>query len=464
MTSPNPQRPGTQKVRRETLGGKRAEGWQWQKAGRRVQRPDARRLTVGRPDATLSGVGGLVDFDAFLDALGLGRALRRHFGHLKRGRRVVYPMHTQLRLLIDLLAAGARRVFDVEAFAMDPVLAHLAGGAVPSVDVLYDDLQRFDAEELEQLEALVAQHGLQTLAGQHWERLTVDIDTTVMPLFGEQQGARVGPNPRYHGRVSHHPLLATIAETGAILGARLRPGDTGLGGNDEEDIIHWLRRLREHVGPDTVITVRIDAGGDCAQLLAALDDAGVHFVVKLHQTADFVGAAALATDWQPADEDADGRPSRQLAELGVRRDSWKDRRYRVLAARSNERNSGRQVELWPGIDHSLQLFVTNDLHGDADDLVRHYDGRATIEHRIGDLKEGLSIGKASSWSFQANEALFLLRLLTCNLMRLWAAVRHPNVSWWRLTWLRRALIAIPARLLRSGGRWVLRLAPRPALE
>lgn len=464
MTHETCPREFTQKVRRGALGGERAQGWRWQRDGRRVRRPDARKLKVGHSDPTLSGVGGLADFGAFVDGLGLNATLRERFGHLKRGRQVVYPMHTQLRLLIDLLVAGARRVFDVEALAMDPVVKHLAGGAVPSVDVLYDDLQRFDVDELEALEGLMAEQGLASLRGQRWEQLTVDVDSTVLQLFGSQQGAQVGPNPRYHGRVSHHPLLATIAETGAVLGGRLRPGDTGFGGDDVEDITHWLALLRREVGPDTVVTVRIDAGGDCGEVLTALDDVGVHFIVKLHQTAAMVGAAAMATAWRTVDRDANGAPSRQVAELALGRDSWLGRPFRVIAVRSNERNSGRQVELWPGLDLSLQLFVTNDLHADADDIAWRYDGRASIEHRIGDLKDGLALGKASSWSFAANEALFLLRLLASNLMRRWASVRHPRVAWWRLTWLRRALVQVPARLLRSAGSWLLRLAPRPALE
>jgi hypothetical protein len=34
------------------------------------------------------------------------------FGHLKLGRGVVYPMHTQMQLLIDAAVVGAHRVFD----------------------------------------------------------------------------------------------------------------------------------------------------------------------------------------------------------------------------------------------------------------------------------------------------------------------------------------------------------------
>ena len=45
----------------------------------------------------------------------------------------------------------------------------------------------------------------------------------------DHEGALPGYNPRYHGRPSYHPILARWAEVDAVVGARLRPGDTSLG-------------------------------------------------------------------------------------------------------------------------------------------------------------------------------------------------------------------------------------------
>jgi hypothetical protein len=215
-------------------------------------------------------VGGLAAFNAFVQEEGLGRELRERFGRLKTGRNVVYPMHTQMQLLIDASVVGAKRVYDFEWLAADPLFTHLAGGAVPSIDALYDDLHRFGPCENEELEAIVAEQALEPVRARRFRALTVDVDTTVTPLFGEQEGAVPGPNPRYHGRPSYHPLLARIAETETVVGARLRQGDTSLGAADVEDIEQWLKRVHA-AAPDAVITVRIDAGGDCAELLKAID-------------------------------------------------------------------------------------------------------------------------------------------------------------------------------------------------
>ncbi len=455
---------GTQKVRRGRLGGKRAPGHEWQKKQKRVRRADARRLRQGPDDSSLSGVGGLIAFNAFLQEEGIGRELRRRFARLKQGHRVVYPMHTQLQLLIDAAAAGAQRVFDLECLAPDPIFEHLAGGAVPSIDTVYKDLARFDKDAIEALEALVAEQGLRPVASAQLDAVTVDIDTTVMPLFGCQEGARLGPNPRYHGRPSYHPILARVAEFDTILGARLRPGDTSMGDSDVEDVTCWIDRLREVVGPNTVITVRVDAGADCSSWFEALDGRGVHFIVKARQTAELLGAATFHEDWAIVDRDADGQPTRRVAVLDFRREDWPPGRFRVIAVRTTERYSGRQTQLWEGVDDSVQFFVTNDLHGDPDEVALRYDARAAIEGTIRELKEHFAIGSVPTGRFDANEAAFLIKVLAFNLLRRWVLACCPEVSPWRASWVRRLLICIPARLLRAQGRFQLRLAPRRLLN
>lgn len=464
MTQKTVDAPGTQKVRRDRLGGKRARGHEWQRKQKRVRRLDARRLRRGPDDPSLSGVGGLVAFNAFLQEDGLSKELRRRFGRLKRGPGVVYPMHTQLGLLIDAAVAGAERVFDLESLAPDPLFERLAGGAVPSIDTVYRDLRRFDKNALDALEDLVADQGLRPLVGAKLNAVTVDIDTTTMPLFGAQEGARLGPNPRYHGRPSYHPILARIAEYDTIFGARLRPGDTGLGEGDVEDITGWLDRLRSVVGPQTVVTTRIDAGADCSALFRALDARGVHFIVKARQTPRLLGAAMLQEVWTVVDRDADGRPTRRVAVLDFQREDWPPGRYRVIAVRTTERFSGRQTQLWEGLDDSVQFFVTNDLYSDPDDIALRYDARAAVEGTIRELKGDLAIGCVPTSGFDANEAAFLVKLLAFNLLRRWVLERYPSARPWRTSWVRRLLICIPARLLRAQGRFLLRLAPRPMLN
>lgn len=167
---------------------------------------------------------------------------------------------------------------------------------------------------------------------------------------------------------------------------------------------------------------------------------------------------------RPSIETPCHRPTRQVAEIPFERDHWPKGNCRVFAVRTTERDSGKQLQLSSDLDDSVQVYVTNDWDRDLDELARLEDDRAGIEPLIGDLKNAFGIGKVSTAAFDANEAAFLLKLLAYNLMRRWIVATCATAARWRASWIRHTCVCIPARLLRSGGRWGLRLAPRPLLN
>jgi hypothetical protein len=236
-----------------------------------------------------------------------------------------------------------------------------------------------------------------------------------------------------------------------------------LGAADVEDVEQWIDRTRAAVGPRTLITTRIDAGGDCAALLRAIDDRGAWFLVKMKQTPNLVGAVWATKRWITVDRDAFGEPTRQVAEIEFERADWPPGKWRVFAVRTNVRHSGNQSCLWKDLDFSVHVFATNDHVHDADTLARRYDDRAGIETIIAELKGGFGIGKVSTDCFDANEAAFLMKVLAFNLLRRWVQTHHRALAAWRTPWIRRVCVHVPGRLLRAGGRWELRLAPRPML-
>ena len=55
--------------------------------------------------------------------------------------------------------------------------------------------------------------------------VTLDTDTTVHTLFGQQMGARKSYNPRSKGKKSYQPILTFLAETKEYVAGALRTGD-----------------------------------------------------------------------------------------------------------------------------------------------------------------------------------------------------------------------------------------------
>jgi hypothetical protein len=86
---------------------------------------------------------------------------------------------------------------------------------VPSIDTVYRDLCRFDDQAVADLEAMMVEQGLVAVHELKAKSVHLDVDTNVECVFGSQEGALPGPNPRYHARASCHPILAYCAEVGA---------------------------------------------------------------------------------------------------------------------------------------------------------------------------------------------------------------------------------------------------------
>src|SRR5260370_9954843 len=67
--------------------------------------------------------------------------------------------------------------------------------------------------------------------------VTLDTDTTVHTLYGQQMGARKGYNPKNKGKKSYQPILTFVAETREYVWVELRNGD-------RPDGQHIARRLQ----------------------------------------------------------------------------------------------------------------------------------------------------------------------------------------------------------------------------
>jgi hypothetical protein len=70
------------------------------------------------------------------------------------------------------------------------------------------------------------------------KQVTLDIDSTVVTRNGEQEGAARGYNPNRHGRASHHPLLAFVAEARMVANFWLQPGNV----HSANNILHFSNR------------------------------------------------------------------------------------------------------------------------------------------------------------------------------------------------------------------------------
>src|SRR5262245_30023834 len=125
-------------------------------------------------------------------------------------------------LLLSVLA-GHRRYAHVTALRCDAVNPPLLGmSKVVSEDALRRALAKIDESAgLQWLQAHL-DYCVQPLLDEPW---VLDVDATIKPLYGHQEGAVVGYNPRKPGRPSHCYHTYMLSDLRLVLRVEVHPGD-----------------------------------------------------------------------------------------------------------------------------------------------------------------------------------------------------------------------------------------------
>src|SRR5207302_2384072 len=108
-----------------------------------------------------------------------------------------------------------------------------------------------------------------------------------------------GHNPRKHGRPSHHPLLAVLAEAHFLLHGWLRSGNCG----PARGVVEFLKEaLALWPQRQTIRVVRADSGFFDDELLSFLEERRLPYIVVARLTPWVQRAAQRVEQWQDLDE------------------------------------------------------------------------------------------------------------------------------------------------------------------
>ena len=107
--------------------------------------------------------------------------------------------------------------------------------------------------------------------------LVIDIDSTICPVDGNaKQGAGYG----YTGQLGYHPILATRADTGEILHARMRKGQANTQRGARRFIDEVVARVRR-AGVAGGLTLRVDSGFWSNETIAGLNRLDVRYTMAV---------------------------------------------------------------------------------------------------------------------------------------------------------------------------------------
>ena len=170
-------------------------------------------------------------------------------------------------------------------------------------------LRAFTFGHVRQLEA-VNGHALARAwaagAGPGTVTVVIDVDSTICEVDGKaKQGAGYG----YTKVLGYHPILATRADTGEVLHARMRKGSANTQRGAVRFIDELIARVRR-AGATGEITVRVDSGFWSNDTIVALNRLNVRYTMAVRcgtkGIADAI--AAIADDaWVDIDYTPDGQ-------------------------------------------------------------------------------------------------------------------------------------------------------------
>jgi hypothetical protein len=395
--------------------------------------------------ATLTQRLGL---EALIDAtvkLTIGRA-----GGAHPGRKVLTLVHAMI--------AGASHIGHADILRAGST-AGVLGHRVMAPSTLGTFLRVFTFGHVRQLEAVIGKTLERAWAagtGPGAGALVIDIDSTICAVEGKsKQGAGFG----YTKVLGYHPLLATRADTGEVLHARMRKGSANTQRGARRFIDELVARVRR-AGASGPLTVRVDSGFWSNDTIATLNRLDVRYTMAVRANTPAVAAAiaTIADDaWVDIDYPDGGQA--QVAECAYSTGTGRRRVTRRLIVRRTRLTASAQQRLWPDWRH--HGFLT-DLDGDTVTIDAFHRRHAVVELAIRDLKAGAGLDHVPSGNFHANSAWLQCVVLAHNLIRWTAILGNVRVAD-ELTvarTVRTQLIAIPGRLVNRSGVATLRLPTR----
>ena len=371
---------------------------------------------------------------------------------------------------------------------LEEVRADEAGGtlrtvsATPSAPTALQrakDFRRVHCQRVERACARVGEHLDRALGRDPSEPVTIDLDATVIEVYGRR---KQGAARNRLGQLSYAPHAAFWAQRGRALTSEL------VGGNREKltgaecgrIATRALSLLPAGHGPTTF---RIDSAYYQLELLERLRRENARFTVSVPRNqAMWRALGEISEDaWQEALD----MPGAQVAETSYTPAGWKHEPLRLIVRRvsftaqeiAKLKGSRRLKTINPdqlqlALDGEIDSvygysFILSDIHWPPAAWIEHFHRhRAQIEERLKESKLGQALRHLPSGNQHANRVWLTAALLALNLTAFCCDLcpaagtsgKAPDNTPLRRAakTLRNLIFNIPARLVRTGRRLILR--------
>ena len=339
-------------------------------------------------------------------------------------------------LMLGLLA-GHRRYAHITALRGDAVAAHALGmNKVVSEDALRRALERIDETASAAWLRPSLQHSVREALDRPW---VLDIDASIKPLYGRQEGAQIGYNPTKPMRPSHVLHTFLVANLRLVLDVQVSSGKQHTSGHARAA----LGRLLDELGQDPrgnrrPALVRGDSGYGNEGILTELESRDQPYLLRLRQTKNvqrLVAQQFARTDWSPADSQGC-----QMVEAQLQLHGWSQKR-RVIIVRQRVRGGiarerrldGKQLRLdlaGPSVHEGDRLWeyfvlVTNVTYP-LEAMAQLYRDRADAENAFDELKNQWGLGGFTTQDLNRCQTVARSCALVYNWWSWYCRAAHPT--------------------------------------
>lgn len=408
-----------------------------------------RTLHLSFNDSHLTHFGGMVLLQHFCNKLRL-RWLIQKYVIIDQRNADYFPSDLILSLLYAIMA-GLRRINKTEILQYNGVFLSLLGiPKFPDQSTLRRFLKRLPPKTIRQLVALHDQLRARLFGLPHPRfSLIFDLDSVVLTVYGKMQWARVGYNPRKHGRRSYHPLLCFEAHLQEFWHGSLRPGDAATSTGAVPFLKVCFAKAPKHIARSR-IRIRADSGFFGKRVIEFLDATGCGYVIVAKEYST-IKARSRECRFKKL------RGGWEVAEFRYKPHQWKQPHRFVVVRRPIPQDpvEAQQLTLFKDSKYAYHVLVTN-LKTHPWRIWRFYAKRATIEKNIRELLYDYPLGKIPTDDWVANVTFFQMLLFAFNIVHWFKRLCLPKEYLHAtLDTIRTDLLALPARLTKKGSKNVL---------
>ena len=292
--------------------------------------------------------------------------------------------------LLSVLA-GHTRYAHTNIIRNDGVNPELLGmSGTVSEDALRRNLKKIDAEKGEQWLHKHISKCYAPLLEVPW---ILDMDTTVKPLYGHQEGAVVGYNPHKPGRPSHTYHTYVIANLRLVLDVVVEAGNHGAASYSASGLWNIIDSLSLSSRPEFI---RGDCGFGTDGIMSEAEARNQHYLFKLKQSKNvkfLIEREMKSKHWQIAGQGWEG------VESSIQLSGWTKQRRVIILRRAiktelavlSTNAEDKQIELNFGsinkqtVVYEYAVLITN-LEDEIYTIAQHYRDRADCENLFDEMK------------------------------------------------------------------------------